>query len=248
MPLEQALRRLGLAGPGEPIRLSPLTGGVSSDIYLAELSDRHFCVKRALPTLKVAAHWEAPVSRNSAEACWFRRVRRWLPDNVPEVLAEDAEIGMFAMTFLPPEDYPVWKAQLMAGDIDPGVAAAVGTALATIHSRSAGDPTIAVAFNNDDTFEAIRLEPYLRATAQRHPDLAHVLQKLADTTAATKLALVHGDVSPKNILVGPNGPVFLDAECAWVRRPRLRPGILPQPPAPERRVAAGIAGRVLKRL
>jgi hypothetical protein len=119
----------------------------------------------------------------------------------------------------------------MAGDIDPGVAAAVGTALATIHSRSAGDPTIAVAFNNDDTFEAIRLEPYLRATAQRHPDLAHVLQKLADTTAATKLALVHGDVSPKNILVGPNGPVFLDAECAWVRRPRLRPGILPQPPA-----------------
>ena len=33
-------------------------------------------------------------------------------------------------------------------------------------------------------------------------------------TAATRLALVHGDVSPKNILIGPAGPVFLDAECA----------------------------------
>ena len=35
----------------------------------------------------------------------------------------------------------------------------------------------------------------------------------------TKLALVHGDVSPKNILVGPQGPVFLDAECAWYGDP-----------------------------
>ena len=26
---------------------------------------------------------------------------------------------------------------------------------------------------------------------------------------------MHGDVSPKNILRGPDGPVFLDAECAW---------------------------------
>jgi hypothetical protein len=26
--------------------------------------------------------------------------------------------------------------------------------------------------------------------------------------------LIHGDVSPKNILIGPDGPVLLDAECA----------------------------------
>ena len=32
-------------------------------------------------------------------------------------------------------------------------------------------------------------------------------------------ALVHGDVSPKNILIGPQGPVFLDAECAWYGDP-----------------------------
>ena len=31
--------------------------------------------------------------------------------------------------------------------------------------------------------------------------------------------LVHGDVSPKNILVGPRGPVFVDAECAWFGDP-----------------------------
>jgi len=38
--------------------------------------------------------------------------------------------------------------------------------------------------------------------------------RLVETTRTTKLALVHGDVSPKNILAGPTGPVFLDAECA----------------------------------
>ena len=31
--------------------------------------------------------------------------------------------------------------------------------------------------------------------------------------------MIHGDVSPKNILVGPRGPVFLDAECACIGDP-----------------------------
>jgi len=38
-------------------------------------------------------------------------------------------------------------------------------------------------------------------------------------TGNTHAALVHGDVSPKNILAGPDGPVFLDAECAWYGDP-----------------------------
>ena len=38
-------------------------------------------------------------------------------------------------------------------------------------------------------------------------------------TASTRLALVHGDISPKNILCGPAGPVILDAECAWYGDP-----------------------------
>jgi aminoglycoside phosphotransferase (APT) family kinase protein len=42
---------------------------------------------------------------------------------------------------------------------------------------------------------------------------------LAQRTAATHLAVVHGDVSPKNILLGPHGPVLLDAECAWFGDP-----------------------------
>ena len=61
--------------------------------------------------------------------------------------------------------------------------------------------------------------PYLLATARAHPDRAAALESLAETTARTKFTVVHGDVSPKNILIGPRGPVFIDAECAWFGDP-----------------------------
>src|SRR5215471_19751606 len=98
-------------------------------------------------------------------------------------------------------------------------AAEIGRRLALIHSSFARSPSIAVEFATDAIFHAIRLEPYLLATARAHPDRAAALERLAEVTARTKLTLVHGDVSPKNILVGPQGPVFIDAECAWFGDP-----------------------------
>jgi aminoglycoside phosphotransferase (APT) family kinase protein len=217
--LIEPLRRMGLLKAGEPARLTPLTGGVSSDISLIEAGERRFCIKRALPRLKVAALWEAPVGRNAAEAAWMRAVARWAPHAAPRVLGEDAKTGMFAMDYLVPENHPLWKTQLLAGIVDVDFAAAVGRDLGLIHAKSAADPAIPLAFANDDTFEAIRIEPYLRATARAHPKLASRFDELARVTLTTKRALVHGDVSPKNILQGPGGPVFLDAECAWFGDP-----------------------------
>ena len=213
------LRRMGLVEAGESVRLTPLTGGVSSDIALVDAGGRRFCVKRALPRLKVAALWEAPVERNAAEAAYMRAVQRWAPHAVPRVLGEDKEAGWFAMDYLAPEDHRLWKTELLAGIVEPDFAAAVGRDLGLIHARSAADPAIPAAFANDDTFEAIRIEPYLRATGRAHPELASRFDELAHTTLTTKRALVHGDVSPKNILQGPEGPVFLDAECAWFGDP-----------------------------
>ena len=163
--------------------------------------------------------WEAPVERNAAEAAYFRAVSHWLPRAVPCVLAEDSGSGLFAMDYLPPERFPLWKAQLLDGRVDQTFAASVGRDLALIHSRSAADPDARQTFAHDATFEAIRIEPYLRATAKAHPGLAARLDALAETTLSTRRALVHGDVSPKNILIGPDGPVFLDAECAWFGDP-----------------------------
>jgi hypothetical protein len=113
----------------------------------------------------------------------------------------------------------LWKEQLLAGKVDPGTAAQVGHLLATLHNATAGRDDVAAAFDTTANFHALRLEPYLLATAERHPDLAPVLHALAERTAQTRTTLVHGDVSPKNILVGPDAPVLLDAECAWYGDP-----------------------------
>ncbi|MDE2005027.1 MAG: aminoglycoside phosphotransferase family protein [Rhodospirillales bacterium] len=211
-----ALTRMGLLAPGAPAPSgAALAGGVSSDIWRIDLGSGPVCVKRALAKLKVAAEWRAPTERNLYEARWMARADAASPGAAPALLGQDGESGALAMAYLDPVRHPLWKDRLRDGAADPGFAARVGAVLGAIHAASAADPTTASAFPTDAIFHAIRLEPYLLATARAHPDRAAALTALAEVTAGTKRALVHGDVSPKNILVGPRGPVFLDAECAW---------------------------------
>lgn len=214
-----ALRRMGIVAARARPAMTPLAGGVSSDIWRVDLPSGPICVKRALARLKVDAVWEAPVERNRYEWEWLREAGRIEPASVPPLLARDAGAGCFAMGFLDPAAHPLWKAQLRDGSVSPRTARAVARRLAAIHSATAGRGDVQARFATDDIFRAIRLEPYLGATAARHPDLAGPLERLAARTAGTKRALVHGDVSPKNILVGPAGPIFLDAECAWYGDP-----------------------------
>ena len=189
-------------------------GGVSSDILRVDLPGGPICVKRALPKLKVSADWFAPVERNAAEVAWMRVAAGIEPTMVPAILGEDRAAGLFAMSFLDPSAYPVWKVLLRDGVIEPDTARSVGHRLLRVHQATAADAAIAERFANDATFHDIRLEPYLLAAARRHPALAEALHALAQATAARHIALVHGDVSPKNLLIGPHGPVFLDSECA----------------------------------
>lgn len=218
--LQRFLLEQGLAGGEASLRVEALPGGVSSDIWLVETPGGPVCVKRALAKLKVAADWRAPLERNAYEVAWMRVARAIVPASVPRVLAHDSERGMFAMTYLDPGQYTLWKRSLRDGHADSAFAGAVGTTLGRIHSRTAGDERIAREFATDGIFREIRLEPYLEASARTHPDRAEALHELVDVTASTRKALVHGDVSPKNILVGPSGePVFLDAECAWYGDP-----------------------------
>ncbi len=212
------LRGAALAAADEAPVVTALTGGVSSDIWKVELRSGPVCVKRALPRLRVAQLWEAPVERNRYEWRWMQVAARIAPGSAPRVLAHD-DAGFFAMEFFDGARYPLWKNELRAGRADAVFARQVGERLARIHAATQNDAGVASQFATDASFHAIRLEPYLLATARAHADVAARLQALAARTAATRTALVHGDVSPKNILIGPQGPVFLDAECAWYGDP-----------------------------
>jgi len=214
-----SLRRMALAKEGETPDFTALTGGVSSDIWRVELARGPVCVKRALARLKVAAEWRAPVERNASEVGWIEKARRIVPGCAPRILGHDADAGLFAMEYFDPARYPLWKSELRRGRVDLAMAAAVGDTLGRIHAATAHDGDLARRFANDAIFHDIRLEPYLLAAGRAHPDRADALAALTRTTAETRLVLVHGDVSPKNILFGPDGPVFLDAECAWYGDP-----------------------------
>jgi aminoglycoside phosphotransferase (APT) family kinase protein len=209
------LRKHRLAEANETPAAEALAGGVSSDIWRVRLKSGEVCVKRALPRLRVAQLWEAPVERNRYERLWLETANAIVPGVAPRVLAGGEDC--FAMEYLP--GLPIWKAELRAGRADPAFAADVGRKLCAIHNATARRGDIAAAFATDESFHAIRLEPYLLAAGKAHAALETQLRTLAERTAKTRLALVHGDVSPKNILVGPHGPVFLDAECAWYGDP-----------------------------
>jgi aminoglycoside phosphotransferase (APT) family kinase protein len=217
--LVRTLVRMALVSADQLVRLTPLAGGVSSDIYRAELPSGVVCVKRALPRLRVAADWHVPVERNRWEVEWMRTAAGIVPDAVPAILGEDRAGGAFAMAWLPPEQFPVWKSLLAEGRGTLAMAGQVGAVLGRIHAATADRPDIAARFPTDALFHAIRLDPYLVTAARAHPDLGARLQALVDTTARTRRVLVHGDFSPKNILIGSEGPVILDAECAWYGDP-----------------------------
>ena len=216
--IKRILRDLGLAQKEDAITVKALTGGVSSNIFHLTTQQAPYCLKQALPQLKVAKQWLAPVDRVFAEIAWLQTAVTIAPDAIPKILGIDQTSKSFVMQYLGAE-YLNWKAELLAGRVADKVAAQLGNILGRIHSQTALKEDIAKRFANDDTFYAIRLEPYLEEAARQHPELSPRLKALIKRTQHNPKVLVHGDVSPKNIMLGPLGPVILDAECAWYGDP-----------------------------
>ena len=188
---------------------------MSSDIWRIDTARGPVCAKRALSKLRVAADWRAPIERNLYEARWMQVAQQASPGCTAEVLGQHPRLGVLVMSYLEPSRYVLWKQALRDGHADAGDGAR-GRPGAGAHPRLLGRaPELAAEFPTDAIFFDIRLEPYLLATAARHPDLAPKIEALVRATQANAVALVHGDVSPKNILVGAEGPVLIDAECAW---------------------------------
>jgi aminoglycoside phosphotransferase (APT) family kinase protein len=218
--LARALANMKIVSTHTQFVATALAGGVSSDIYRVDLpSGVTVCVKRALARLRVTADWRAPIGRNRWEAEWMRVAGAIVPSAAPRVLAEDRDTACFAMQYFPPERFSTWKSQLAAGAIDSAAASQVGDILGRIHAATADLEDVAASFATDDIFYDIRLEPYLVATAVAHPRFTTRLNELVATTSHTRRVLVHGDFSPKNILFGEDGPVIVDAECAWYGDP-----------------------------
>jgi aminoglycoside phosphotransferase (APT) family kinase protein len=208
------LEAIAYPGDRQILSVAPLRGGVSSDIFLVQLAERQLCIKFANEQLRVAGNWRAPVRRSLTEFRWLTFVGEHCPGAVPKLLGYSERHAGFAMEYLPEQLYPNWKAELLRGHVSAEFATLTGSRLARIHSLSTAEPTLATIFATQQDFGSLRLDPYFHFTAARHPQVRDRLCEIADALPRTQLALVHGDISPKNILIGSRGPIFLDAECA----------------------------------
>lgn len=197
------------------VRMTPFTGGVSSDISLVESSSGTLVVKAALEKLRVKDDWFADVSRNRVEQDFFDYAAPIIPAHVPRILGRGD--GWFAMEYL--GEMPNWKTKLLSGDADESTAKLAGAVLGQLHAASWLDEAARTRFATLPNFHALRIEPYLLKTAERVPEAAPILRAEAARLAETQLALVHGDYSPKNLLIGPQRLIVLDAECAWFGDP-----------------------------
>jgi len=199
-------------------RLTSLSGGVSSELYLVEDGSEKFVVKRALPKLKVKDNWFADVSRNTTEREYLEYVGRLMPGTVPKLRFSNSDAGYFGMEFLG-EGFANWKQLLIAGDCRAEHAALAGKILGEIHRITSFNITLWKQFDTTPNFHQLRTEPYLLTTGVRHPELRDLFFAEAERIESTHEVLVHGDFSPKNILICGDRMVLLDCEVAWYGDP-----------------------------
>ena len=194
---------------------TPIVAGVSSELWRMDVGDKTYCVKRALPRLAVADEWLAPVRRTEEEVRWLRFASTVAPRQVPTVIADDPAAHVAVLSWFDPSRWTNWKTQLLQGLARPAVGTELGELLAKLHSASAQRPELAREFDNMDLLTALRLEPFFVAAMRDNAFVEHRLEEAVHLMQTHRTALIHGDVSPKNVLIHiSRPPVLLDAECA----------------------------------
>ena len=198
----------GLIDRDDVISVESLGWGVSNTLVKVSTHQHCMVIKQSLPQLRVSEEWLADRERIFREWACIRTLCGILPDGtIPQVYHQDPENFLFVMSCAPAEGAN-WKEQLLAGQVSLGVAGKVGRVLAVIHSATAGDQAVRNRFIDDRAFVQLRIDPYHRTTAQVHPDVAGVINHEAQRMLEVKTVLVHGDYSPKNVIVT-DGEIFL---------------------------------------
>ena len=223
------LRETGRVGPTELLETRFLAGGVSNvvlHVHRPERVDGDFVLKQARPQLRVPDPWFCSVERIWREVAVLRLCETRLagPPHaggplgepllsvcLPRILFEDRQQYVFAMTAAP-LGHSTWKQRLLGGEADIATAVACGRVLGRLHAATWRDPEVAREFADRQYFDDLRLDPYYRQVARVHPKLATPITDLLDSLAAHPRCLVHGDFSPKNLLVWPGGLMLIDCE------------------------------------
>jgi len=110
-----------------------------------------------------------------------------------------------------PQPHENWKAMLLTGRrLFPRHVRQFGALLGTVHRKAwERRAELEPLFDDRTFFESLRLEPYYAYAAEQVPPAGPFLHELIGQTRSTRQTLVHGDYSPKNVLVPKGGRIVL---------------------------------------
>ena len=206
------LRGGGWVKPRETPQFVNLRGGVSNrTVWVRHAEREDWVLKQALSKLRVAVDWYSAPERIQREADGMIWLGLIIPNRVPELVFLDPSQSILAMTAVP-QPHENWKNLLLRGGGSMDHARSFGRLLARIHNAGSAHPLLEHEFSERRFFEELRLEPYYGYTATQVPAARRFLEQLINDTRMRRYALVHGDYSPKNVLIHADGLTLLDFE------------------------------------
>ena len=206
-------------GLGDSWWVTPLGGGVSNTVLLAESPACRLVLKQSLARLRVEQEWLSDRSRITRECAAIKMLTPHFPaDGLPSILFEDPDNFLYAMTPAPAGSCD-WKTLLLQGIVSEKTAETVAGMLSAAIQASCRQPEWERAFGDQTVFDQLRLDPYYRVTASRHADLADFFGGLIESCKQRRVSFVHGDWSPKNFLVEGDSVMAIDFEVAHFGNP-----------------------------
>jgi predicted TIM-barrel enzyme len=213
------LREKGVVAADAPIHAEELGGGLSNVVLYWSVPGRDGIVKQPRPRLLVADEWLVDVRRilneRDAIALLSNRVGS---GSIPVLTFSDDEAMAIGMNAASPGSR-LWKSELLDGTLDVERSRQAGRLLREIHDATRDDPDVAARFVARPLLDQTRLDPWYRAAAVRHPDLAAVIEYAIDRLLSVRRVLVHGDFVPKNMLVLGPTLLLLDYEVVHYGNP-----------------------------
>lgn len=191
-----------------------LAGGVSNRTVCVERpGGEGWVLKQALAKLRVKVDWFSDPARIHREALGLEHLARLAPPGtITPLVFEDESQHLLAMQAVP-QPHENWKTMLLAGGLEMHHVEQFAALLGTLHRRAVEQATpLRAIFDDRSFFESLRLEPYYLYAAEQVPEASGFLNQLIADARARRLTLVHGDYSPKNILVRDGRLILLDHE------------------------------------